>query len=65
MMLLGQSGKSQYWLYRYRYCSHVKFVGCDNAIVVMWENVLVLRQTVLKDLGVKCTDIYNLLSNGS
>lgn len=37
----------------------------NNDVIVMQENVLVLRKDKLKYLGVKCLDIYNVLSDGS
>lgn len=50
------------------YTSHwvnVKICECVNGIVVMEENVLVLRIFVLNYLGVKGRDVCTLLSNGS
>ena len=31
----------------------IVFLGCDNSIVLLKENVLVLGRGILKDLGVK------------
>lgn len=29
---------------QFRYCSHVKFLGCGNGIMIMVDNVLVFRK---------------------
>lgn len=37
----------------------ITFLGDVDGIVVLWENVLVLRKYRLKSLGVKCHAAYN------
>lgn len=41
----------------------MKFPAVNDCSVAMKENVLILKQTTLMDLGVERYAIYNLLSN--
>lgn len=45
-------------------CINVRFGECDNGIV-LFENTLVLRKLMVKNLRMKYCDVYNLLSNNS
>lgn len=44
-------------------CTDIKFLECNNVTVIIWENIIILKRSMLKYLGVKYHDICNLHSN--
>lgn len=54
--------KFEYELYRKYYSMNVVFLGFDNSIMVVWEQIYVLR--IWEYLGVQYHHAYSLLSNG-
>ena len=56
------------WSHRVRYdwndwaCGITNFLGCDNGIVVIEENALVLRRCTLEYLKVASGGLWNLLA---
>ena len=41
-------------------CIDIKFLECNNVTVIIWENIIILKRSMLKYLGVKYHDICNL-----